>query len=82
MLDGQGADELLAGYNGFPESVFKSLFDQRRFAEIFRFMNRWSDSARAWFLKRDFETCKNVSAEIITPTSTKSSWETSTKILV
>ena len=50
MLDGQGADELLAGYNGFPESVFKSLFDQRRFAEIFRFMNRWSDWPGRGFL--------------------------------
>ena len=35
-LDGQGADELLAGYFGYPHARFESLIAQREFLRIFR----------------------------------------------
>ncbi len=41
-LDGQGADELLAGYNGYPSYVIKSLLDKNQFFRVIRFLNCWS----------------------------------------
>ena len=40
-LDGQGADELLAGYWGFPESRIHSLLNQRDISGIMEFLNGW-----------------------------------------
>ena len=41
-LDGQGADELLAGYFGFPGQRIQSLIDTGRPVEALRFLIRWS----------------------------------------
>lgn len=41
-LDGQGADELLAGYNGYPGNRLRSLMESRRFSEAIEFMMNWS----------------------------------------
>lgn len=41
-LDGQGADELLAGYNGYPHARMRSLLDQREFIALIRFLRAWS----------------------------------------
>jgi asparagine synthase (glutamine-hydrolysing) len=41
-LDGQGADELLAGYNGYPSSTMLSLIEKRKFITLFKFMMSWS----------------------------------------
>ncbi len=41
-LDGQGADELLAGYHGYPGSVIFSLLEQKRFIDCFQFIASWS----------------------------------------
>lgn len=41
-LDGQGADELLAGYNGYPMQRMRSLLENREFADTFRFAKNWS----------------------------------------
>ena len=41
-LDGQGADELLAGYSGFPNYYVNSLIDNQNYASIFSFLNSWS----------------------------------------
>ena len=41
-LDGQGADELLAGYDGYPSGYIHSLLDQHRYLEILRFLNQWA----------------------------------------
>jgi len=41
-LDGQGADELLAGYSGYPVSRIKSLIDRGEYFDLFRFILAWS----------------------------------------
>lgn len=40
-LDGQGADELMAGYHGYPGHRLLSLIEERRFIEAHRFARRW-----------------------------------------
>ena len=42
VLDGQGADELLAGYHGYPESRVKSLLDSKQYAQIVSFISNWA----------------------------------------
>lgn len=41
-LDGQGADEVLAGYNGYPSDAVHSLLDRHRYLNVFRFLNKWA----------------------------------------
>lgn len=41
-LDGQGADELLAGYIGYPGQRLHSLLEERNFLAAIRFINNWS----------------------------------------
>lgn len=41
-LDGQGADEMLAGYNGYPGQRLRSLIEKGRLAEAVSFLNEWS----------------------------------------
>jgi asparagine synthase (glutamine-hydrolysing) len=41
-LDGQGADELLAGYSGYPLERIKSLIDKKEYLAILKFINEWS----------------------------------------
>jgi asparagine synthase (glutamine-hydrolysing) len=41
-LDGQGADELLAGYLGYPEYRIWSLLDKFSFIKAIKFINNWS----------------------------------------
>jgi asparagine synthase (glutamine-hydrolysing) len=40
-LDGQGADELLAGYSGYPVQRMQSLFEQREFKTLLSFTHQW-----------------------------------------
>lgn len=40
-LDGQGADELLAGYSGYPGHRLLSLLGEGRYAEMMRFAQAW-----------------------------------------
>ena len=40
-LDGQGADELLAGYHGFPGQRVHSLLDNREWTAAARFLRAW-----------------------------------------
>lgn len=41
-LDGQGADEMLAGYNGYPGQRIRSLLEKGQLAEAWHFLNEWS----------------------------------------
>nr|VFK39504.1 MAG: asparagine synthase (glutamine-hydrolysing) [Candidatus Kentron sp. SD]VFK44541.1 MAG: asparagine synthase (glutamine-hydrolysing) [Candidatus Kentron sp. SD] len=41
-LDGQGADELLAGYWGYPGPAMHSLIETRQFFRLARFLRMWS----------------------------------------
>ena len=42
-LDGQGADELLGGYGGYPGPRFNSLLERRQFPQLARLLWRWGD---------------------------------------
>lgn len=41
-LDGQGADEMLAGYNGYPGQRLRSLIEKGHLLEAMSFLNEWS----------------------------------------
>lgn len=41
-LDGQGADEMLAGYNGYPGQRLRGLIEKGRLAEALSFFNEWA----------------------------------------
>ncbi|MEF8716482.1 MAG: asparagine synthase (glutamine-hydrolyzing) [Candidatus Accumulibacter necessarius] len=41
-LDGQGADEMLAGYNGYPGQRIRSLVEQGSYAEAWHFLDEWA----------------------------------------
>lgn len=41
-LDGQGADELLAGYSGYPGKRARSLMDEGRYGAAWSFLRGWS----------------------------------------
>ena len=38
ILEGQGADELLAGYNGYPGQRMRSIIDEGRLLDSFKFL--------------------------------------------
>lgn len=40
-LDGQGADEMLAGYSGYPNSRMQSMAERMEIADLFRFAWGW-----------------------------------------
>lgn len=42
VLDGQGADELLAGYSGYPGPRMLSLIERGEFLEAWKFIREWS----------------------------------------
>jgi asparagine synthase (glutamine-hydrolysing) len=41
-LDGQGADELMAGYSGYPGQRVKSMLDTCQFKDAVKFLKNWS----------------------------------------
>ena len=41
-LDGQGADEMLAGYGGYPGQRIRSLLEQGSYAEAWHFLDEWA----------------------------------------
>lgn len=42
-LDGQGADEILGGYTGFPGERMHSLLDERRLSDAWSFICSWAE---------------------------------------
>ena len=43
MLEGQGADELLAGYDGYPGSRLRSLVEKGNLLGAYEFLQNWSE---------------------------------------
>jgi asparagine synthase (glutamine-hydrolysing) len=41
-LDGQGADEMLAGYSGYPGQRIRSLVEKGSLAEAWHFLDEWA----------------------------------------
>lgn len=41
-LDGQGADEMLAGYNGYPGQRLRSLIEMGQWGKAWKFWNAWA----------------------------------------
>jgi asparagine synthase (glutamine-hydrolysing) len=41
-LDGQGADEMLAGYNGYPGQRLRSMLETSQFGQAWHFLTNWS----------------------------------------
>ncbi len=41
-LDGQGADEVMGGYNGYPGQRIHSMVEQAELAQAWRFFNHWA----------------------------------------
>jgi len=49
LLEGQGADELFAGYYGYPKSYLKSMMDLNHYIEIPKYLYHWSKwPGRGW----------------------------------
>jgi asparagine synthase (glutamine-hydrolysing) len=42
LLEGQGADEMMAGYHGYPDSRIRSLIEQKNFAGAIALIIKWS----------------------------------------
>tara|TARA_B100001741_G_scaffold275488_1_gene245803 strand:- start:134 stop:1387 length:1254 start_codon:yes stop_codon:yes gene_type:complete len=40
-LDGQGADELLAGYDGYPTALFQSFIERGEYVKLKKFVSAW-----------------------------------------
>ena len=54
-LEGQGADEIMGGYNGYPGQRIHSMLDQGDYAQAWNFLRHWSRwPGRSWLegLKR------------------------------
>lgn len=41
LLEGQGADEMMAGYHGYPDARLRSLIDQRNFVGAIALIRKW-----------------------------------------
>ncbi len=59
-LDGQGADEILGGYDGYPGQRIHSLLDEKRYIDAYNFLSSWSrftGSSRWNAIKRTIADC-------------------------
>jgi len=59
-LDGQGADEMLAGYNGYPGQRIRSLLEKGRLAEAWHFLDQWA----GWPGRSRMDAAKRAVAEM------------------
>jgi asparagine synthase (glutamine-hydrolysing) len=67
-LEGQGADEIFAGYDGYPLSYINSLMENRKYSDILRFILGWTK----WPRRRAFDGIKTLLSASL-PTSIKQS---------
>jgi asparagine synthase (glutamine-hydrolysing) len=61
-LDGQGADELLAGYHGYPVSYLQSLLEKKQWIKAVRFIRAWTN-----WPGRNFSDAKAIIISAVTP---------------
>ena len=61
-LDGQGADEIFAGYDGYPSFYIWSLFEKKKYLEIFTFIFSWIK-----FPNRSFKNLLFILASMLIP---------------
>jgi asparagine synthase (glutamine-hydrolysing) len=61
-LEGQGADEIMGGYNGYPGQRIHSLIDQGQYAQAWAFLNQWA----TWPGRSRLEGLKRVVGEYST----------------
>ena len=66
MLDGQGSDELFAGYHGYPYSYAKDLYNDEGIKELIVFCKEWSKMPN-----RGFKKAINIFASTIISKHTK-----------
>jgi asparagine synthase (glutamine-hydrolysing) len=59
-LDGQGADEMLAGYNGYPGQRLRSLLETGRISDAWQFLNNWA----GWPGRSRKHAAKHLASEI------------------
>lgn len=59
-LDGQGADEMLAGYSGYPGQRLKSLLETGHVLEAWSFLNQWAE----WPGRRRIQGLKALSGQL------------------
>jgi asparagine synthase (glutamine-hydrolysing) len=50
VLEGQGADEIFAGYDGYLGERFASLLEQRRYSDAVKFVRAWTRGTRRSFI--------------------------------
>lgn len=59
-LDGQGADEMLAGYNGYPGQRLRSLIETGKLKEAWKFWNAWGQ----WPGRSRIDAVKYLASEV------------------
>lgn len=59
-LDGQGADEMLAGYSGYPGQRLHSLLDEKDWRGALSFLNNWAH----WPGRSRMAGCKRLAGEL------------------
>lgn len=82
VLDGQGADEILAGYLGYPGSRIHSLIDQNKFLSLLHYSVGWAslDPSRhlilpfLYFLKKVLPAPLLIFARLLQGRNSRPSW--------
>ena len=59
-LDGQGVDEAVAGYNGYPGQRLRSLLDEGRYLDAWSFLDQWAQ----WPGRSRFEGLKRLANQM------------------
>jgi len=66
ILSGQGADEMLAGYHGYPQYMMQTLLDRKRYLLLSKFILGWS----SW-PNRSIRSAAFKLLELLSPSSTR-----------